>query len=172
MIQRSLLHFPELRGREITVGYTRVHLGSAFVAHRAGRISQLVIRLKTRKLTYQTIGHELTHLVQALARFENGNRPAGRWRIPSGEKPCDIWTLARAPLFCDDPPSYVRMPRRLRERWRDYAAPVRALCVAAIEKRQTHRRYIRWLEAELRRLPGCVPQPPAREQLRLPFDAR
>ena len=72
--------------------------------------------------------------------------------MPSGEQQCDIWTLARDPLFCDDPPTYIKMPRAIREHWQDYAGEVRDLCIAAIEKRHTHRLYIRWLEDELRKL--------------------
>ena len=72
MIARSLPYFPELNGKTITVGYTRKRLGSASIIYRGGKIVRLIIRLKVRKLTYQTIGHELTHLVQALMR---GDRP-------------------------------------------------------------------------------------------------
>ena len=71
-------------------------------------------------------------------------------RIPTGETQCDIWTLARDPLFCDDPPTYIKMPRIMRERWPEYAESVRELCIAAIEKRHTQRQYIRWLEQEIR----------------------
>lgn len=152
MIERSLGHFPELNGKMITVGYTRAHLGSASVAYRAGAVSRLIIRLKVRKLTYQTIGHELTHLIQGLSRGERMKSPSKDDRIPSGEKQCDIWALARHGLFCDDPPTYIKMPRVMRERWADYAEDVRKLCVAAIEKRKKNRLYIRWLESELRRL--------------------
>ena len=172
MIQRALPYFPELNGKTITVGYTRKHLGSATVIYRKGIISRLIIRLKVRKLTYQTIGHELTHLIQGLGR---GNLTAPRVsdpdRIPSGETQCDIWTLARDPLFCDDPPTYIKMPRVMRERWPDYAESVRDLCIAAIEKRHTQRQYIRWLEQEIRQLAKA----PKREkstgpaQLFLPF---
>ncbi len=149
MIERSLQLFPELTGATITVGYTRKHLGSATVVYRKGIISRLIIRLKVRKLTYQTIGHELTHLIQGLA---------------------DIWTLARNPLFCDDPPTYLKMPRILREQWPHYADRVRELCNAAIEKRHTHRLYIRWLEHELAKLPKetLLPKKSA-AQLTLPF---
>jgi hypothetical protein len=66
MLERSLSYFPELEGKTITVGLTRKHLGSASISYHAGTISRLVIRLKVRKVTYQTIGHELTHLVQGL----------------------------------------------------------------------------------------------------------
>ncbi len=151
MIEQSLRYFPELRDSTITVGYTRKHLGSATVIYRKGHIARLIIRLKVRKLTYQTIGHELTHLIQGLGR---GNLSASRTtdpgRIPSGETQCDIWTLARDPLFCDDAPSYIRLPRIMRECWPDYAESVREMCIAAIEKRHTQRQYIRWLEHQLR----------------------
>lgn len=151
MIENSLAHFPELIGRAITVGYTRKHLGSATVTYRKGVISGLAIRLRVRKLTYQTIGHELTHLLQGLAHAER--LPArSAAKMPSGEKQCDIWTLARHELFCDDAPTYLRLPRVMRESWPAYAAAVRALCIQAIDKRKTHRRYIQWIEAEIRAL--------------------
>ena len=171
MIARALPHFPELNGKTITVGYTRKHLGSASIIYRGGKIARLIIRLKVRKLTYQTIGHELTHLVQALVR---GDRPQiesiDSPKIPYGEKPCDIWTLARHELFCDDPPTYITMPRIMRERWFDYAEPVRRLCIAAIQQRITRRLYIQWLEKEVGKLAEAAPRRqtfPA--QLTLPF---
>ena len=171
MIARSLPHFPELNGRTITVGYTRKHLGSASIIFRDGKIARLIIRLKVRKLTYQTIGHELTHLVQALVRRDRPHiDPIDLPKIPYGEKPCDIWTLARHELFCDDPPTYIKMPRIMRERWLDYAGPVRRLCIAAIEQRITHRFYIQWLEAEVGKLVKAVPrQKTIPAQLSLPL---
>ena len=159
MIENSLRHFPELKDSTITVGYTRRHLGSATVIYRKGVIARLIIRLKVRKVTYQTIGHELTHLIQGLGR---GNLTAPRLtdpdRIPAGETQCDIWTLARDPLFCDDPPTYIKMPRAMRDRWPLFAEAVRDLCIAAIEKRPTERRYIRWLEEEIRKLAKTPPR--------------
>jgi hypothetical protein len=158
MIERSLFYFPELDGKTITVGYTRKHLGSATVTYRGGFILDLVIRLKIGKLTYQTIGHELVHLVQGLTRGDCSKSPwSERQPIPSGEKQCDIWTLARDPLFCDDAPTYLHMPRTLRERWSDYAESVRELCVAAIAQRKTQRRYIQWLETKIKGLPAKKP---------------
>ena len=172
MIEHSLRYFPELKDSTMTVGYTRKHLGSATVVYRKGVISRLIIRFRVRKLTYQTIGHELTHLIQGLGR---GNLTASRTtdpdRIPAGETQCDIWTLARDPIFCDDPPTYIKMPRNMRERWPEYAQSVRELCISAINKRHTQRQYIRWLEQEIRQLANA----PKREnsigpaQLFLPF---
>lgn len=171
MIERSLGHFPELKDSTITIGYTRKHLGSATVVYRKGIISRLIIRLKVRKLTYQTIGHELTHLIQGLGRGHlTAPRSADPERIPSGETQCDIWTLARGSLFCDDPPTYIKMPRIMRERWPNYAEPVRDLCIAAIEKRLIQRQYIRWLEREIRELAKKTQAKQQKiEQLGLPF---
>src|SRR3972149_2826253 len=170
MIESSLAYFPELDGKSITVGYTRKHLGSATVVYRKGIISQLVIRLKVRKLSYQTIGHELTHLVQGLAGDDRrAVSPVRAEHIPTGEKQCDIWTLARDKIFCHAPPPYIRIPRVMRDRWPAYPQAVRDLCIAAIEKRKSHRLYIRWLEAEIRRLPQRSPENISPEQLELPF---
>jgi len=171
MIERSLQLFPELRDTTITVGYTRKHLGSATVMYRKGIIYRMIIRLKVRKVTYQTIGHELTHLIQGLAHGDrSGARAADPDKIPSGEKQCDIWTLARDPLFCDDAPTYIKMPRSIRERWPEYSESVRDLCIAAIDKRHTYRQYIRWLEDEIRKVPKAPPQEKITvAQLTLPF---
>jgi hypothetical protein len=171
MIERALGYFPELSNRTITVGYTRSHLGSASWGYHRGEVARLTIRLKVRKLTHQTIGHELTHLVQGLCRGRhNLKTPFGEGTIPSGEKQCDVWTLARNPLFCDDPPSYLRLPRMVRDRWPDYAEKIRQLCIAAIEKRQTYRCYIRWLESEIRKAGESPSQKPNElGQLSLPF---
>jgi hypothetical protein len=171
MIERSLQLFPELKDSTITVGYTRKHLGSATVVYRKRVVTRLIIRLKVRKLSYQTIGHELTHLIQGLTHGDRSkSRSPDPARVPSGEQQCDIWTLARDPLFCDDAPTYIKMPRSIRERWPDYADAVRDLCIAAIERRITHRQYIRWLEDELRKLaerPAVKNLRP--DQLWLPF---
>ena len=171
MVQRSLDYFPELREQSITVGYTRKYLGSATVIYRKGAVANLIIRLRVRKVTYQTIGHELTHLIQALAFGDrSGKRSSIPGRIPSGEKQCDIWTLAREPLFCDDAPTYIKMPRIVRDHWPDYAEAVRDLCISAIEKRHTQRQYIRWLEDQIAKLPAAqMRKKPASTQLMLPW---
>jgi len=173
MLIRALRYFPELHDKTITVGYTRVHLGSASLTYRPGQEPRLVIRLKVRKLSYQTLGHELTHLLQGL---ERGDRRAPAEipsnKIPAGEKQCDIWTLARHELFCDEAPTYIKMPRRIREDWPYFADVVRKLCVAAIDKRNTQRQYIRWLEGEIRKLansPHLKMTTTAPAQLPLPF---
>ena len=148
MLHTALRHFPELQHETITVGYTRANLGAAIR-------EQMTIRLRVRKVCYNTIGHELTHLVQ------------GNGEIPEGEKPCDIWTLARSPLFCDDAPTYLKLPARVRQHWPEYALRVRELCVQAIAHRKTQRNYIQWLERELQTL-APVPAPLA-EQLSFAF---
>lgn len=140
MLHAALRHFPELQDKTLTVGYTRAHLGSALR-------ESLTIRLRVRNVSYNTIGHELTHLVQ------------GNGLIPEGEKPCDIWTLARSPLFCDDAPTYLALPPHVRAHWPRYAMPVRELCVQALEVRKTRRNYIQWLERKLALLEEHEAQP-------------
>jgi hypothetical protein len=165
MLQASLRLFPELQGKTITVGYTRAHLGSALIPR--DHAAELTIRLKVRKLTYNTIGHELTHLVQGLSHL---NDSAANERIPSGEKQCDIWTLARSELFCDDVPTYLKLPPAIRANWPQYAKPIRTLCLAAIEKRATYRLYINWLEEQFHQLVTHDPQKVGLgAQMSLPF---
>lgn len=172
MLRASLRHFPELHGRTITIGYTRTNLGSAVLPRHTKSEPKLTVRLNARKLTYNTIGHELTHLVQGLSLFERPDRlSTAANKFPGGEKQCDIWTLARSSLFCDDAPSYLKLLRVVRENWPRYAKSVRALCIMAIEKRKTHRFYIRWLESQIKQLARKpLRKSGALEQMQLPFD--
>lgn len=131
MIFRALREFPEFDGATLTIGYTKAHLG---VATR----EKMSIRLNPHQLGFNTIGHELTHLLQ------------GRGEIPGGEVQCDIWTLARSPIFLDEPPTYLPLGTKIKSNWPRYALQVRELCIAAIARRPTHHRYILWLKRELR----------------------
>ncbi len=155
MIRQSLSRFPELRNLEVRVGHTKTKLGVAFIPTRL-RLP-LYIRLRVRGLTYNTIGHELTHLLQGLTKLPPPEGTPAWEPLPGGETQCDIWTLARSELFCDDAPTYLRMPRAVRENWRHYAGRVRSLCVEAIRQRPSHRTYIRWLESRIAELPERVP---------------
>jgi len=153
MLEESLFWFPELEGENITVGYTRSRgsLGAAYMPVN-GIDGSMGIRLKVRNLVYNTIGHELTHLAQGLSQRAQKRPAQESMRIPGGEKQCDIWTLARCDLFCDDAPTYIKLPREVRENWPRYAPAVRSLCIAAIEKRSHYRFYIRWLEDQIPQL--------------------
>ena len=136
-IERALAEFPELKGRTITVGAVmapRVH-GNA-------EGDKFTIRLNTRRrvgVTYFTIGHELTHLLQ---------RP-GLGIVPSGEIACDIWTLARSGLFLDEMPTYLGPISCSARDWGHHARAVQGLCQQAIEVRKTNRFYLLWLRARL-----------------------
>jgi hypothetical protein len=152
MLDDALRRFPELEGRKITVGCTAAHLGSALMP-RNSRAAKLTIRLRVRRLTYHTIGHEFTHLLQGLSKVDAGRGKLKHdRRIPGGEKPCDIWTLARSSLFCDDAPTYLKLPRAVRQNWPLYAGAVRRLCIAALEKRKSYRLYMCWLESRIKDL--------------------
>jgi hypothetical protein len=137
-IERALAEFPELAGSAITVGAVR-----APGVHGNAEGDTLTIRLNTRRrvgVTYFTIGHELTHLLQ---------KP-GLGIVPSGETACDIWTLARSDLFLDEIPTYLTPLSCSARDWSRHAIAVRVLCIQAIRVRETNRRYITWLQARLR----------------------
>ena len=134
MLTETLTHFPELEGDHIDVGVTRAFGYAAFAL--TGDKSRIKIRFNpVAKLSYHLLGHELTHFVQRLGT------------IPHGETQCDIWTLARHAIFCDEPPAYLRIPRAIEDAWNDHAATIQALCIEAINQRANgRRRYIVWLE--------------------------
>jgi hypothetical protein len=152
-VQRALRHFPELHGHQITVGVTRSADGIAV-------FDDMTVRFNLRRdgPTYYCIGHELTHLLQALKA------------VPMGEVQCDIWTLARGPLFLDEPPCYLPLPPALRRAWKRHRSRVSYLCARAINERATRRQYIRWLKQQLAacgdgpgRRTGSAPQPASLE---------
>ena len=136
MLCKSIKYFPELHRQRICIGYTQQY-GEADTR-------QFLIRLNPRKLSYYVIGHELTHLVQGIK---------GRLlddAIPQGEIACDIWTIARAELFLDEPPGYLDVGRSILLNWKLYRNRVRSLCIEAIQKRKIIRPYIKWLTNEIR----------------------
>jgi len=140
-LERCLLRFPELDGHAITVGITRSADGIAV-------IEDMIIRfdLRRRLPSHYTVAHELTHLLQGLGL------------VPYGEVQCDIWTLARDPLFLDEEPCYLPLPPALRRDWSRAGAPVATLCSRAIDRRPHHRTYLRWLKSELEGLASRGPQ--------------
>jgi hypothetical protein len=135
-LKASLELFPELGDEPVTVGVTASRWldGLAFPAERHIRLNPF----RRRMVTYHTIGHELTHLLQ----------PPGLPLIPSGEVQCYIWTLARHPLFRDEKPTYLEVNCDGRS-WRRHAAAVGELCRRAIDERTRNRRYIVWLRRKL-----------------------
>lgn len=130
--------FPELDGETITVGLTRAASGMAVPGGSR-------IWLNPSRLSHHTIAHELIHLLQ---RRELG--------IPSGEKACDVYSLARHWTLNDDRPSYVRVPRSLCEENGAVSERVgRALFEIALDaldrRAQGHRNYIAYFEREVER---------------------
>ena len=130
-----LRHFPELADRRVTVGVTKVAEGIAV-------FDDFTVRFDLRRgvPSHYTIGHELTHLLQALRL------------VPYGEVQCDIWTLARGRLFGDEAPCYLQLSAPIRRNWRRYSSRVQYLCERAISERSTRRTYIHWLKQELAKL--------------------
>jgi hypothetical protein len=134
-LERCLAEFPELSNKVVTVGRTTAADGTA-------EAQSMIIRLNVRPRTPVscfTIGHELTHLLQS----------PGLRLVPDGEVQCDVWTLARSALFMDDRPTYLCPHLWARATWPHQAGRVRELCMEAIERRQTNRRYLMWLTDQL-----------------------
>ncbi len=133
-IECALAEFPELEPYTLRVG---IVLNSN--DHGSADSRNFVIRLNTRAksgMTYFTIAHELTHLLQ---------KPGGLGTVPYGEVQCDIYALARSALFTDDMPTYLPGLRCKRRAWIHHSAAVRELCMQAIEIRKVRRTYITWL---------------------------
>jgi hypothetical protein len=134
-IARSL--FPELKGRTITVGVSLRAAGLACTERWS-------IWFKSRNVSFYVIGHELTHLLQ------------GGRGVPDGEKSCDVYTMARSDVFCDQAPDYLKLPASVvtHTGWvrvgRRYM--LHHLAKEAISQRDKGKRnYIKWFEAEVKR---------------------
>ena len=127
-VELCLQQFPELAEQQITVGITRSAEGIAVLEDMTVRFD-----LRRRVPTNYVIGHELTHLLQALRL------------VPHGEVQCDVWTLARHPVFLDEAPCYLDLPDSLRAAWPEYARRVGDLCRRSIEVRTHRRTYLQWL---------------------------
>ena len=140
-IERALREFPELSKHTITIGVNR-----SDDLHGSADSRNMLIRLNPRLkggVSYATIGHELTHLLQ---------KPGRVGIVPYGEEQCDIWTIARSDLFLDDVPFYLCSDLWKKKTWPVHANNVRALCLEAIRVRKTNRRYKVWLEESIREL--------------------
>ena len=142
-VRRLYPYFPEMK-RKLTIGLTRSYDGLAFQSDD-GTVKLMLDVRKARNgdykaPTYWTIAHELMHLAQFNVKG-----------IPSGERACDLYALARLPpKYIDDSPSYLVIPARIRDRWNgDYASLAHNLAKKAIRKRETGvRNYISWWEGE------------------------
>jgi len=142
-LERLHPYFPEMKSH-MKVGITRSLEGLAFQSD-SGFVKLMLEVRRTRNgtwryPTYWTLAHELMHLAQ----FNSHG-------IPSGERACDVFALARMPpKYIDESPSYLVVPRGLRTKWlpRD-ARMAHDLAVEALEmRRKGLRRYASWWENE------------------------
>ena len=49
-------------------------------------------------------------------------------------------------LFLDEPPCYLKIPRKLQNYWEENSESIHKICKDAIEYRKTNRNYIKWTE--------------------------
>ncbi len=151
MLNKSLDKFPELSDKRITIGTTHANDGNAEFDYAIGignirgnikgiTYNTFTIRLNPRRLTYFTIGHELTHLVQFMGK------------IPQGERSADLYTLARSTLFLDEPPCYLKIPKKLQNYWEENAESIHKICKDSLEYKKEHRNYLKWAENNLAKI--------------------
>ena len=139
-LKETLTKFPELEADYVHVGVTTSSTANAQILLTNNRRIKMGYNPSV-KPTYYVLGHELTHFVQEISD------------IPSGERQCDVYTVARDQLFLDRPPGYLTIKKTIRDNWTLYADDVRKLCIEAINQRSSGRRqYIVWLEKEIARL--------------------
>ncbi|MFW6176684.1 MAG: hypothetical protein ACOC40_03185 [Thermoplasmatota archaeon] len=139
-LERVLQYFPELWDNTIKVGYTSTDIGKYISSRKTEGISY--VRLY-KGVSLHTIAHELMHSVQYIKE-----------EIPMGERPCELWTLAREPSILDKPPmSYLSTPPKIRNNWENWRYDVHKIADQAIQERKNGRRcYIKWFEDQLREL--------------------
>lgn len=143
--------FPELDGRTVRVGLTRAASGMAVPGGNQ-------VWFNPSQLSYHTISHEFVHLLQ------------GRHGIPTGERSCDLFSMARHWTLNDTPPYYVRVPIEFLDAngklKPESARLIHTLACRAIElRRGGKRQYISYFE---RALAGLRNQPRAASRVTLP----
>lgn len=127
--------FPELEGETVKVGITINVDGKADLKGKA-------IYFRSRNVSFYVMGHELTHLLQEMGK------------VPKGERSCDIYTMARRVKFCDEAPSYVKVPKRLLDEKgfirKEFRGLVHETAKTALDmKKFGRRKYISWFEKTL-----------------------
>jgi hypothetical protein len=135
MVRQAMQYFPELDGTALKLGIARGACGYA-------SLDEPAIWLNPRGLCFQTIAHELVHLLQ------------GRGLVPMGERSCDVYSLTRDLLLVDAAPVYLQVPDLLvTERGGLRPGASRLLLETAREaiRRRSggERQYIRWFEKRL-----------------------
>jgi hypothetical protein len=131
-------YFPELDGHTVKVGITINADGKADLKGKG-------VYFRSRNVSYYVIGHELTHLLQEMEG------------LPKSERSCDIFTMARGVLFCDEAPNYVKVPKKMvdekgfiKDDFRDFVHGTARIAVNL--KNSGERRYIQWFERTLMEL--------------------
>lgn len=128
--------FPELDDIIIKVGITINMDGKADPEGKG-------VFFKSRNVSYYVMGHELTHLLQEVQG------------LPRTERSCDIFTMARSELFCDEAPYYVKIPKEMMDDDRFildcYKELIHKNAKSAMALWRTGKRsYISWFEKTLK----------------------
>jgi len=139
MVRRSLEHFPKLHDRTITVAVTHSESTWHEEPYAMADPHNNVIYLNSDSATeYQTIFHELTHI---LIRVENDN---GADHPQTSEPYCSILAVSKMPsdMVFRDHIAYLGEPTVPNEEYPE-------ICQEALEYREDNRNYIQKCKAWL-----------------------
>ena len=136
--------FPELDGRTIRVGLTRTAAGLAVPGG-------CELWVNPSQTTNHSLAHEFVHLLH------------GKNDVPTGERSCDVFALARHWTLNDSPPFYVRVPAEFQstggEMQPESARIICAVARRALDmKREGLRNYIAYFEKTLESLRPARPR--------------
>jgi hypothetical protein len=93
-LDEARIYFPELDDICVKVGITINADGKADMQGKG-------VFFRSRNVSFYVMGHELMHLLQEIQG------------LPKSERSCDIFTMARTVLFCDESPNYVNVPKEM-----------------------------------------------------------
>lgn len=136
-IKQVCYYLPELSDTTVKVGHT-TRRGAHYCARECRGEDFEYFRIGKRAPPY-TIAHELMHGIQRMVDD-----------IPTGERACDIWTLARVGKHFYRTGRYVDIPSEMDNAPEIYGEVMQKKAREAIEKRDEGvRQYIVWFEEQL-----------------------
>ena len=129
-ILQVLSHFPEFEGQKLTVGFTQSAGVNRVHPRDNPRENRNYIRLKADASKF-TIAHELYHIL-------------------TREKAVDIFALSRSPFLIDKAPSYLDLPKSVKEHPTVFAQVLHDLAVQARERFVDEKEMVEWFEEQLK----------------------
>lgn len=138
-ISEVLEYFPELKPDVIRVGWTESeHYIGRYMANKSDS-KRIYIQL-SKHASVAVISHEFVHHIQ----FK-------KCTIPLGERPCELWNIARSPdlqTMCQS--NIFEYPAGVSDNWEEWKYIAHEVAKDAIKKREDGlRNYLKWYEDKM-----------------------